>query len=132
MNEGCMTNTNSFKSVVDDGKKSSNSKTVDFPGGGKRNNAEGKPDFSLILDSTLSYESQAVYRWAMRMTEGAKNYGTRNYEDMKSMEALERAKSSLMRHTIQFMNDEVDEDHLAAIMCNVQIIVHIQEQLEIG
>lgn len=101
-----------------------------FEGGGVRSSDEGKPDFFLLLVSDLPYEDQILTRGAQRMADGAKQYARRNHELMKDPEALERCRASLLRHTLQYLSGETDEDHLAAIQCNLVMLSGIEKRVE--
>jgi dATP/dGTP diphosphohydrolase len=92
-------------------------------GGGVRDTEEGKTDYTLILDGPM------YTRWAEHLTKGAKKYAARNWMGFKSdpVKATERAKRSLMRHLVQYMNGETDEDHAAAIFFNLNVIEYLKE-----
>src|SRR5690606_37250001 len=50
----------------------------------------------------------------------------RNWEDGDSEVELDRAKSSLLRHTEQLIAGETDEDHAAAVWFNTQAIEYFR------
>lgn len=101
-----------------------------FEGGGVRSSDEGKPKFEYLLAPDMPYNEQVIARIANRMEAGAKYYGENNYGLMNTEDALKRAKSSLLRHTMQFINGESDEDHLAAIGCNILMISKIEHNIK--
>ncbi|ASU78509.1 hypothetical protein CDG81_09705 [Actinopolyspora erythraea] len=68
-------------------------------------------------------------RFARHMGRGAEKYSDRNWEKFEDKDALERAKSSLLRHVMQLVNGETDEDHAAAVMFNVMAVEHVRSKL---
>lgn len=102
----------------------------EFEGGGKRSSDEGKPKFEYLLAPDMPYDEQILARIANRMEEGAKHYGDNNYGLMNTEDALKRCRSSLLRHTLQYINGETDEDHLAAIGCNILMVSKIEHNLK--
>lgn len=99
-----------------------------YAGGGRRSSDEYKPRFEHLLVTGLSYEDQPLTRAALRMSDGAKRYGGRNFEQFTDREALERCYGSLLRHVMQlgeevFHGTRVDgEDHLAGVICNAVML----------
>ena len=85
----------------------------------KRDDDTDKPHFEYLLPSNVAYKDQLLTRWAELMQRGAIKYGSRNYENAHTPEELERYKSSAMRHFMQWMCDEDDEDHAVAVMFNL-------------
>ena len=65
------------------------------------------------------------------MTRGAEKYGRRNWQVANSQEELERFKASAFRHFVQWMAGEEDEDHMAAVMFNLNAAEHVKYQLTI-
>ena len=65
-------------------------------------------------------------RW---LTIGAQKYAKRNWE---SGMPLSRCVDSLFRHLTAYMAGERDEDHLAAMACNVMFLIHYEEMIERG
>lgn len=103
---------------------------AEFDGGGVRSSDDGKPDFTLLMVTDVPYEQQLLTRAGVRMAEGAKMYGRLNHEKMNTPDALERCKTSLMRHVVQYLNGEGDEDHAAAAMCNLVMLSGIERRVE--
>lgn len=95
-------------------------------GGGVRDTEEGKCDYTLILDGPM-YD-----RWAEHLTKGAKKYAARNWMKFKDdpEKALERCKRSAMRHFRQWMRGDVDEDHAAAVMFNINAVEYLRPFVE--
>ena len=64
------------------------------------------------------------------MADGAKKYAERNHENMRSQEALDRAVASTLRHVLQWATGETDEDHAAAVICNIVMAEGIRTRME--
>ena len=65
----------------------------------------------------------------MWLAKGAKRYSRRNWE--KGI-PLERSLASLKRHVADYQEGKTDEDHLAAIACNIMFIIHTEEMIARG
>lgn len=85
---------------------------VEYPSGMRRDTLVGKPRYELVDRAMLT-------RWAVHMTRGAEKYGLENWRLANSVEEARRFQGSAMRHLIQWMNGEREEDHAAAIMFNI-------------
>jgi len=93
---------------------------MEYPSGMKRDTAEGKPRFDLILPEGIPYKEQMLTRLAKLLQQGAKKYSDRNWEKANGKEEMDRMKASAFRHFMKWMCDYEDgEDHAAAIMFNV-------------
>lgn len=90
-----------------------------FDSGMQRDTQEGKPRFDLMFPVGVPYEEQFVTRIAALMARGAEKYDDRNWEKANSPEELERMKASAIRHFIQWLCGERDEDHAAAVVFNL-------------
>lgn len=99
--------------VKDSGKRS------ELGGGMVRDTEDGKTDYTLALDGPM------FERWAIHLTKGARKYSARNWMQIanatreEQQAALERFERSLMRHLMQYMRGDTDEDHAAAIYFNI-------------
>lgn len=93
-----------------------------FAGGMQRDVTEGKTDFSLVLDGPM------FKRWAEHLTKGAKKYDKRNWMKAAGQEEYGRFKESALRHFMQVMNGDKDEDHLAAVFFNLNGMAHLEEK----
>ena len=91
---------------------------VEYSSGMVRDIQDGKPDFSLLL-TDLPYSEQMLTRWAKLTERGASKYGRRNWQKARTDEEIERFKASAFRHFVQWITDENDEDHAAAVMFNI-------------
>jgi len=94
-------------------------KREERPSGYVRDTQEGKPRFDLIFPENVPYRAQMVTRLADLLARGADKYESRNWERANDVESLDRFKSSAMRHLIQWLTGETDEDHAAAVVYNV-------------
>lgn len=105
-------------------------KRQQFDSGGQRDTQEGKARFDLLLPKGVPYEEQLLTRWANLMERGRRKYKERNWELFNSEEELERAKSSALRHLLQWIHDVEDEDHAAAVMFNLLAAENIKRKLK--
>jgi hypothetical protein len=81
---------------------------------------DGKARFDLLVPEVgMPYDSQFLTRCAMLMTRGAEKYGFRNWEKADSPEELARFRASALRHLMQYLMGETDEDHAAAVVFNL-------------
>jgi hypothetical protein len=71
----------------------------------------------------------ATLRVANRMRDGAKAYGEGNWR--KGM-SFRRTFASLERHVLARKLGQTDEDHLAAIVCNANFLMHYEEMIKRG
>lgn len=94
-----------------------------------RDTQQGKPRFDLIILNGIPYEEQMLTRLASLLARGAEKYGERNFEKANTVDEMDRAKSSAMRHFVQWMSGEVDEDHAAAVMFNIIEVEMIRYRL---
>lgn len=104
----------------------------DYKSGMRRDLQEGKADFHLCLPKDMPYSKQLFTRWAELMSRGRDKYGLRNWELANSKEELERFKSSAFRHFIQWVSDEDDEDHAAAVIFNLNSAEYVKWKMNDG
>lgn len=97
--------------------------------GMKREIKVGKPRFDLIIPKDQVYEETLLYRWAMILEKGIAKYGDRDWEKADSVKDLERFKASAFRHFVQAMSNETEEDHIAAVVFNLNAIVYLMDKL---
>ncbi len=88
-------------------------KRQEFAGGMVRDVEEGKVDYSLVFDGPM------FERWAAHLTEGAKKYDKRNWMKACDEETKQRFRSSAIRHFVQWLRGDTDEDHAGAVFFNV-------------
>lgn len=92
---------------------------AEYASGMVRDTDKGKPRFDLLLPLGIPYEQQMLTRFAALMARGAEKYSERNWEQANSPEEVDRMKSSALRHMMQWLAGETDEDHAAAVMFNL-------------
>lgn len=101
-----------------------------FDSGMEREPQSGKPRFDLLIPKDQPYEETLMYRAAMLMSRGVDKYSTRNWEKANSIEEMDRFKSAALRHMMQVMSDEKDEDHLSAVLFNITAISFVEWKLK--
>lgn len=101
--------------VRDSGKRTA------YESGMVRDTQDGKPDYRLIPTWFLT-------QLADHLTKGAKKYGADNWQLACSSEEARRFESSAMRHLVQLLNGETDEDHMSAVVFNVMALTYTREQ----
>jgi hypothetical protein len=84
-----------------------------------RDTQEGKPRFDLLWAEEVPYDAQFLTRVAALAQRGADKYGERNHEKSRTPEELTRFKASALRHLMQWIAGETDEDHMAAVAMNL-------------
>jgi len=102
----------------------------EYKSGMVRDTQEGKARFDLLFPRGVSYKNQILTRFAELMARGADKYEERNWEKAEGQEELDRYYSSALRHLIQWMSGEDDEDHAAAVMFNVMAGEHVIRKME--
>lgn len=90
-----------------------------FDSGMQRDTETGKARFDLLFPETVPYADQMLTRFAELLARGAEKYNARNWEKADGDAEMARFKSSAVRHLIQWVCGEGDEDHAAAVMFNV-------------
>lgn len=90
-----------------------------YDSGMVRDTQTGKARFDLLIPEGVPYEQQFLTRVAQLMARGAEKYGERNWEKATDDVELGRAKASAVRHLMQWIADETDEDHAAAVVFNL-------------
>ena len=84
---------------------------------------DGKTDYSLLRDGPM------WKRWAVHMTRAIPKRGRRNWMLASTQEDLDRFKRSACRHFEQWLDNEQDEDHAAALFFNVNGVEHLRGSL---
>lgn len=100
-----------------------------FASGMVRDTAEGKIDYTRWLTGPM------FDRYAAHLSKAATKYpdiapGVPNWSLAQGEEELEHAKRSLLRHAIQLLRGERDEDHAAAAMFNINLIEFVREKMQ--
>lgn len=94
-----------------------------YDSGMVRDTADGKTDYSLIFDGVM------LKRWAEHLTKGAQKYEKRNWMKADGEKELERFRESAIRHFVQWLYGERDEDHSSAIFFNINAFETLREKL---
>jgi dATP/dGTP diphosphohydrolase len=94
-------------------------KRLQFESGMVRDVAEDKPGFQYLIPKDVPMSAQMLTRVAEHLRKGAVKYEPRNWEKGDSDAEAERARESALRHMMQWLMGETDEDHAAAVIINV-------------
>lgn len=89
-----------------------------FSTGMVRDTTDGKLDYTRVLDGPM------FERWAALLDRGAVKYpdvapGVPNWTLAETEEEFQRFKKSALRHFVQLLRGDRDEDHAAAVFFNV-------------
>jgi hypothetical protein len=100
-----------------------------FDSGMVRDTTEGKINFLNVRFGPM------LKRWAAHLTKGRDKYpdpmpGIPNWTLANGIEEYIRAKESAARHFEQWINDERDEDHAAAIYFNINVAEYVRDKLD--
>ena len=90
--------------------------------GAHRERKEGKGKFNLL-------PFRALQQIALRLEEGSKKYGPKDWNKGIPQSML---LDSTLRHLVQFMKGEKDENHLVASATNILQMVEQQELIKEG
>lgn len=88
-----------------------------------RDTTEGKMRYDLVFDGPM------FERWAKHLTDGAVKYSAKNWMGAHTKEEYERFRESAIRHFIQFLNGDTDEDHAAAVLFNINGMEYVKEKM---
>jgi hypothetical protein len=91
----------------------------DFPSGARRDMAEGKGRYDLLLPESIDREAKLFER-------GAKKYGDNNYQKGIPSSVF---MDSLLRHAFKYRRGMRDEDHPAAIRWNASGLIFNEERM---
>lgn len=103
-------------------------KRMEFDSGMVRDTPEGKVNFLRILDGPM------LDRWAAHLEKGAVKYpddpdGRANWLKANGPAELRRFQASALRHTLQWVRGDEDEDHAAAVMFNINGAEYVKERM---
>ncbi len=103
-------------------------KREEFDSGMVRDTTEGKVDYTRCLEGPM------LERWAAHLAKGAIKYpdvsmGVANWTLASGPKELHRFKVSALRHMIQWMRGETDEDHAAAVFFNLNGAENVKEKV---
>lgn len=100
--------------------------------GMKRDTEAGKARLDLAFPIGVPYEEQLLVRLGYLLARGAEKYGERNWESGYDAKALARARSSALRHLVQWLTGQTDEDHAAAVIFNLMQAEYLKRLGEQG
>jgi len=117
--------------VGDEFKVKDSGERIQFESGMVRDAAKGKVDYTLALDGPM------FERWATHLQkacEAGPNGEPPKYEERNWMKAtgeaeLRRFRASALRHLLQWLRGERDEDHAAAVFFNVCGAEYVMEKM---
>lgn len=101
-----------------------------YSSGMVRDTQADKPDFRLTIPLDIPYDALWVTQLGHLMRLGAEKYGERNWEKANTEEELLRFQGSAMRHMMQAIAGEEDENHLAAVLFNTIAWMTLKYKLE--
>jgi hypothetical protein len=97
----------------------------EYASGMVRDVQDGKPRYDLLDRAFLR-------RWADLMARGAEKYGEENWRNANSASELSRFQASALRHLMQWLDGDLDEDHAAAVAFNLAAAEYVKRQLAAG
>ena len=105
-------------------------KRQEFASGMVRDTTDDKPSFLNVLFGPM------LNRWAWHTTKGRTKYpdpkpGVPNWTLAEGVEELLRAQDSALRHMIQWLRGDTDEDHAAAVYFNINLAEYVKEKIEL-
>lgn len=104
-------------------------KRQEFDSGMVRDTQEGKIDYTSVLDGPM------FDRWATHLTTAKAKYpdvapGVANWTLANGEEELVRFRKSALRHLLQWLHGDIDEDHAAAVFFNINGACYVEEKLK--
>lgn len=104
-------------------------KRLAFDSGMVRDTAEGKLQYWRLLVGPM------FKRWAAHVTKGAVKYpdvspGVPNWTLAAGAEEYTRFRDSAFRHFVAYMDGEVDEDHAAGVIFNINGAEYVKEKMK--
>lgn len=97
-------------------------KREEFTSGMVRDTQDDKPRFDLIWLPGLR-------RVAELMGRGAKKYGDNNWKKAAGEPELNRFKASALRHMYQWLEGDLTEDHMGAVVFNLFGAEYVKEKI---
>lgn len=97
---------------------------TEFPSGMVRDKSDGKIDYTFVLTGPM------LDRWAKLLMRGAEKYDRDNWTRAEGQEELDRFRQSAFRHLVQWLRGDVDEDHAAAVMFNLNGAEYVKEKMD--
>jgi hypothetical protein len=107
--------------------------------GVKDSGERAKFDSGMVRDTTagkvrydLNFDGPMFERLAAHLTKGAVKYEPRNWMKASGAEERDRFKESAIRHFIQWLRGDLDEDHAAAVFFNINGYEYVKERIVQG
>jgi hypothetical protein len=102
-----------------------------FESGMVRDTSAGKVNFLLVRPGPM------LRRWAAHLTKAETKYpppeiGVPNWTLANGPEELDRFRQSAARHFESWLDDEMDEDHAAGVIFNINGAEYVKEKLQSG
>ena len=94
-----------------------------FSSGMQRDTADEKTRYDLVFDGPL------MERLANHLTKGARKYTARNWMKANGAEELARFRESAVRHFVQWLRGDTDEDHAMAVVFNINGALYVEERI---
>lgn len=101
----------------------------EFVSGMVRDVQDGKVDFSTVFNGPM------LERWAVHLTKGAVKYpdaalGVPNWMLAEGNEERIRFQKSAVRHFVQWLRGDTDEDHASAVFFNINGDEYVKGKME--
>jgi hypothetical protein len=98
-----------------------------FESGMVRDTNEGKVQYHR------AFEGPMFERWAIQLTKGAAKYpdlpeGHANWTLAEGQHELTRFRESAVRHFVQWLRGDQDEDHAAAVFFNINGVEYVRSK----
>ena len=103
----------------------------EFISGMLREPTMDRPRFELMFPLDQKYEDTLLFKLGNVLAKGAGKYSDRNWEKCNTKEELERFKEASFRHFLQFMTGEIDEDHLGALLFNLNAMNYLMSKINV-
>lgn len=102
-----------------------------FESGMMRDTQKGKIDYWRVFVGPM------LKRWAEHVTKGAIKYpdvqpGVANWTLASGEAELHRYQASAARHFVQWVNGDIDEDHAAAVLFNINGAEYVKEKQKLA
>lgn len=99
--------------MVDEFEMKESGERKEFNSGMQRDEDTSKIMYDLVFDGPM------LKRYAKHLTTGAYRYAPRNWMKAQTLEEMDRFRQSAARHFFQWMEGARDEDHMAAVIFNL-------------
>ena len=106
-------------------------KREEFSSGMVRDTTEGKVDYTRLLAGPM------FKRWAEHLSKGATKYpdvapGVANWTLAEGIPEYIRFRESALRHFLQWVEGDRDEDHAAAVFFNINGAEYVRAKIDAG